>query len=244
VAHVGRLAKRRAIRRAADEALTIQVFDRPYAVRSPLAGSAPGSFRGYGDSHGPWTERDDPEIPQELGDASEPVDDLFDDRPVSVLSDVGTLATGRVRPPRSNPVKPIVIVLAVAAVAALLGWGGLALLRGPDAAVEPTTVAPAPSNSPSAPSTIQPTQASVPVPPPAPPPPPPPPPPPEQVSPGPGYTGSNQWPRSSSPSQSQSGPQLNVTRAPMSVAPTAPRQGPKTNSATPGDAPRRGRWGF
>lgn len=241
MARVGRLAKRRAIRRAADEALTIQVFDRPFAVTSPLEGSAPGSFRGYGDSHGPWTERDDPEIPQEIGGEPEPVDDLYDDRPVSVLSDVGRLATGRVRPPRGNPLKPIVIVLAVAAVAALLGWGGLALLRGPDAAVEPTTVVPSPSNSPSAPSTIAPTQASVPVPPPAPPPPPPPP---EQVSPGPGYTGSNQWPRSSSPSQSRSGPQINVTRAPMSVAPTAPRQGPKTNSATPGDAPRRGRWGF
>ena len=202
-------------------------------------------MRGYGDSQGPWIERDDPAVPQESGAEPEPIDDLYDDGPISVLSDIGTLAPGMVRPPRSYPLKPLAIVLAVAAAVALLGWGVLPSLSGPDAAVEkPATVAPSPSNFPSAPSTIAPTQASAPVPPPAPAPPPPPPPPPEQVSSGPGYSRSNQWPQSSSPSPSSSGPQINVTRAPMSVAPAAPRQGAKTNSATPGDAPRRGSWGF
>jgi hypothetical protein len=237
VAQIGRLAKRRAIRRAANEAMTVQIFQRPFDPRPDPEGSAGG----YGDSHGPWIERDDPEISHFGDEVHEPSEDLFGGSSVSVLSDVSALAPSTVRRPRD--LQPVLIAFVVAAVVAIVVCAVLLLLHGPRGEVEQsTTVAPSPTNSTSTPSTIEPTQASAPVEPPAPPPPPQPPSA-EQLSPGPGYGGSNHWPRSS-PSPSDNGPQINVTRAPMSVAPSTSRPGPKTNSATPGDAPRRGGFHF
>jgi len=115
------------------------------------------------------------------------------------------------------------IIAASAAMAAIVVSGVLLLFRGPDDTVDQVTS----SVTPTAPTSAAPTQVAsseAPPPPPLPPPLPPPPPPTEtaasQVDPAPRYEAPRVQPRQTK------GPEINVTRSPISVAPQ-PR-GPHT----------------
>ena len=138
--------------------------------------------------------------------------------------------------------KPATGVLVAAVIAAVVCVGWL-LFRSPGTTAEESNADEATSAPPS-PSTAAPTAVSAPKPPPSPPPPPPPP------AAQPTYS-APQWqysPSYGSPNQ-QRKPRVDVTRAPMSVAPV-PRPVPGSDSNTPGDAPerdkprRRGCFGF
>ncbi len=139
-------------------------------------------------------------------------------------------------------------VLAAALVVAVV-LGGWLVVRSPSTTAEESPTTPPPSASP-APRPAAPTAASAaepkakpPPPPPLPPPPPPPPPAGSTYSPP-----QRQYqPRYSEPTPAQK-PRVDVTRAPMSVAPV-PKPVPGSDSNTPGDAPgekprRRGCFGF
>ncbi|WP_164478609.1 hypothetical protein [Mycolicibacterium stellerae] len=127
--------------------------------------------------------------------------------------------------------KPAAVVLSAAIIAALVCAGWL-VFRSPDTTAEESTEAP--TSAPSASSTAASTTASRPRPIPAPPPPPPPPPPPEPTYSAPQRQYS---PRYSEPTPAQK-PRIDVTRAPMSVAPV-PRPVPGSDSGSPGEQPRR-----
>lgn len=138
--------------------------------------------------------------------------------------------------------KPAAAVLLVAVIAAVLG-GGWLVFRSTSATAEQSTEAPA--SAPPAPTKAQPTAVNAPRPSPAPPPPPPPPPP----SAEPTYSAPQRQysPRYSEPTPAEK-PRVDVTRAPMSVAPV-PRPVPGSDSSIPGNAPgeqsrRRGCFGF
>jgi hypothetical protein len=140
--------------------------------------------------------------------------------------------------------KPAAVALVAAIIAAVVCGGWLAF-RSPESTADQTTEAP--TSAPPAPSTAPPTAASAPRPAPLPllPPPPPPPPPPADPT----YSAPQRQysPRYSEPTPTQK-PRIDVTRAPMSVAPV-PKPVPGSDSATPGDAPgekprRRGCFGF
>ncbi|MGZ6779967.1 MAG: hypothetical protein ACXVGO_13320, partial [Mycobacterium sp.] len=141
--------------------------------------------------------------------------------------------------------KPAAAAL-VAAVLVTIVSGGWLLFPSADTAVQPSGIE-APTSAASTPTTAAPTAVSAPTPSPAPPPPPPPPPPQAERT----YSPSQRQysPRYSEPTPQQK-PRVDVTRAPMSVAPV-PRPVPGSGSNTPGDAPdrdsgvrRRGCFGF
>ncbi|WNG90847.1 hypothetical protein [Mycobacterium sp. ITM-2016-00318] len=142
--------------------------------------------------------------------------------------------------------KPAAAVLAVALIAAVI-CGGWFVLRSPSTAAEQsltgaTSAPPAPTKA--APAVVG---APGPEPKPAPPPPPPPPPPPRPAEPTYSAPQRQYQPRYSEPSPAAK-PRVDVTRAPMSVAPV-PKPVPGSDSNTPGDAPgekprRRGCFGF
>jgi hypothetical protein len=133
----------------------------------------------------------------------------------------------------------------VAAVLVATVGGSWLLLRNTDTAVQPSSIE-APTTAAPTSTTAAPTAVSAPQPPPAPPPPPPAPPPQAERT----YSPSQRQysPRYSEPTQDQK-PRIDVTRAPMSVAPV-PKPVPGSRSNTPGDAPdrdsgrRRGCFGF
>ena len=139
--------------------------------------------------------------------------------------------------------KPAAAVLVAAIIAAVVCGGWLAF-RSPSTTAEQSTEAP--TSAPPAPSKAAPATTSAPRPSPAPPPPPPPPPP----SAEPTYSAPQQqyWePRYSAPTPAEK-PRVDVTRAPMSVAPV-PKPVPGSDSAIPGNSPgeqprRRGCFGF
>jgi hypothetical protein len=142
--------------------------------------------------------------------------------------------------------KPAAAVLVAAFIAAVV-CGGWLVFRSPSTTAEQPTEA-APTSAPPAPSTAVPTAMSAPAPPPVPPPPPPPPAPPPPAEPAYSAPQRQYSPRYSEPTPAQK-PRVDVTRAPMSVAPgpTKPIQG--SDSAVPGNAPgeqprRRGCFGF
>jgi hypothetical protein len=161
----------------------------------------------------------------------------------SYSSSISTLTFKVAPPPWYRTKKALFGAVGAAAVAAVVVLtlripGGDAEESTPGAPNASTTAAPTPTSA-------QPTPSSaLPAPPPPPLLPPPPPPPLASDAPGqaPVHTGGNQRPRSAAPSQTQQPPQIDVTRAPISVAP--PRwQAPGADSSTPGDAPkRRGGW--
>ena len=140
--------------------------------------------------------------------------------------------------------KPAAAALVAAIIAAVVCGGWLAF-RSPSTTAEQSTEAP--TSAPPAPSKAAPTASSAPQPSPAPPPPPPPPPPPSAE---PTYSAPQRqyWePRYSAPTPAQK-PRVDVTRAPMSVAPV-PKPVPGSDSAIPGNSPgeqprRRGCFGF
>ena len=140
--------------------------------------------------------------------------------------------------------KPAAAVLVAAVIAAVV-CGGWLVFRGPTTGVEQSSIE-APTSAPPAPTKAQPTAMSAPKPQPAPPPPPPPPPPPaESTYSAPQRQYSEPGYRSPEPAEK---PKVDVTRAPMSVAPV-PRPVEGSDSNTPGDAPgekprRRGCFGF
>jgi hypothetical protein len=141
--------------------------------------------------------------------------------------------------------KPAAAAAAAAVIAAFVA-GGWLMFRSPSTSAEQSTIE-APTSAPPAPTKPAPTavSASKPAPPPPAPPHPPPPPPPEPTKSVPQRQYSE--PRYSPPSPT-SKPRVDVTRAPMSVAPV-PKPVPGSNSSTPGDAPdkggrRRGCFGF
>jgi hypothetical protein len=168
--------------------------------------------------------------------------DRTTERRASVFDDVSTLGGARRQPPwyRTGKLASLFAVLAIGVAAT---WGAISVLDTPDDA--PPAVSPA-GRPDVAPPPIEGSRGDpIQVAPPMPPPPPPPPPPPtaERLDPGPVYR--NPYPRSS-PSPSGDGPEIGVTRtpvtrAPISVAP-APRTSPGSDSSTPGDAPKRGGW--
>jgi hypothetical protein len=172
-------------------------------------------------------------------------DDRFETPPgfQPVGAPIADTLTNRSIPRPWYRTKQTKIALIAGAVIAMTVSVVLVALRGSGTAPGESTTAvtsatPAPSSARLSPSSVAPTQ---PVVPPAPPPvPPPPPPPPAEQAPV--VTGSNPWPRSQAPSPTEK-PRIDVTRTPMSVAPPSIKPVPGTNSATPGDAPRRG-WGF
>jgi hypothetical protein len=142
--------------------------------------------------------------------------------------------------------KPVAAAVVAAVVVAVLCAGWL-VLRSPSTTAEQSTVE-ATTSAPATPTTAQPSAVSAPPPspaPPAPPPPPPPPPPPAEPT----YSApqSEYQPTYSEPAPAAK-PRVDVTRAPMSVAPV-PKPVPGSDSNTPGDAPgekprRRGCFGF
>jgi hypothetical protein len=187
-----------------------------------------------------WVERDDDVVaPPAQPLSARPVAETGYLRPELdfAKSDYGTQQWYRT--------KPAAAVLAAALVAAVLCGGGWLVFRSPGTTAQesqtntPTSAAPSPSNA--APTVLS---APRPIPKPAPPPPPPPPPPAEPT-----YSAPQRQyqPRYSEPTPAQK-PRIDVTRAPMSVAPM-PKPVPGSDSATPGDAPgdkprRRGCFGF
>ena len=197
-----------------------------------------------------WVQRDD--------DVDE-VDDVVAPPPAPPLRARPAAATAYVRPELDFAksgygtqqwyrTKPAAGVLAAALIAAVI-CGGWLVFRSPATTAQesqtntPTSAAPAPSNA--APTAVS---APEPKPKPAPPPPPPPPPRPPAAD-EPTYSAPQRQyqPRYSEPTQAQK-PRVDVTRAPMSVAPV-PKPVPGSNSSTPGDAPgekprRRGCFGF
>lgn len=141
--------------------------------------------------------------------------------------------------------KPAAVVLAAAVIAAVLG-GGWLVLRSPGTTTEQSSTE-ASTSAPPAPSKAVPTAVSAPKPKPAAPPPPPPRPPPPPPEPTYSAPQRQYQPRYTEPTPVQK-PRIDVTRAPMSVAPV-PKPVPGSHSNTPGDAPgekprRRGCFGF
>ena len=120
-----------------------------------------------------------------------------------------------------------VIVAASAAVAAIVVSGVLLVVRGQSETVNEVTSSVTPTVTPTAPTSAAPVQVAsseAPSPPASPPPPPPPPPPPAEtaappVNPAPNYQAPRVQPRQTK------GPEINVTRAPISVAPQ--QRGPR-----------------
>ena len=142
--------------------------------------------------------------------------------------------------------KPAMIALIGAAAVAIVVSVVLAL-RNPEASSEQSpTIAPSTYTQPT-PSTVQPAPSSTPPirasasPPPAAPRPPPPPPTtaqePVPAPDGGGGSNPNPYPRQAPPSRTNK-PEIGVTRAPISVAPT-PRPAPSNDNAKPGEQPRR-----
>lgn len=163
--------------------------------------------------------------------------------PDSVLTDIDTLTTAyRPRPPLRT--KQILTVLGAVAVAVVAVLALLALVRDSGGGVEESTAVPAsttagpdPTSAGTPLTSLPPRRAGLALPPPAPPPPPPSA---ERINPAPVVTRQNPRPRYVPPSQPDRKPEIGVTRAPISVAPT-PRPG---NGATPGDGPAQRRGGF
>jgi hypothetical protein len=141
--------------------------------------------------------------------------------------------------------KPAAVALVAAIIAAVVCAGWLAF-RSPESTAEQSTEAP--TSAPQPPSTATPTAASAPRPAPPPPPPPAPPPPPPPAEPTYSAPQRQYSPRYSEPTPAQK-PRVDVTRAPMSVAPGATKPIPGSDSAVPGNSPgeqprRRGCFGF
>lgn len=154
-------------------------------------------------------------------------------------------ATANYRERHWYRMKPAAAVLAVALIAAVI-CGGWFVLRSPSTAAERSSTG-APTSAPPAPTKAAPTAVSAPRPEPKPPPPPSPPPPPRPAEPTYSAPQSPYQPRYTQPAPAEK-PRVDVTRAPMSVAPV-PKPVPGSDSNTPGDAPgekprRRGCFGF
>lgn len=279
---VNRLMERRALRRAADQALLTLLgsaasaqpggaADQDFAYK--LSGpavievgddhepiTAPIPVAGRPDDYG-WPVDDEPQ-PDDTGWNAADVVAVHEEFtpppavhpapavPPQPLDEIAlghpavNMTVPEYRPEPWYRTKPAVGVL-VASVIVALFTGGWLVLRSPTTTAEQSTIQ-APTSAPPAPSTAQPTAVSAPRQSPVPPPPPPlppPPPPPTNSAPQRQYS----EPRYSAPSPTQK-PRIDVTRAPMSVAPV-PKPVPGSNSSTPGDAPdgggrRRGCFGF
>ncbi|MDX1883802.1 hypothetical protein [Mycolicibacterium sp. 120270] len=280
---VNRLMERRALRRAADQALLTSLqtpvnqmsgaADRDFtyadADREPPQPVEPPAHDHDPDtapipvvqvekavlphSTPPWEQQ------SAVVDIAEPAADLYDlvPEPPAAAPARRIAETTYVRPeldfvaanyrePQWYRKKPAAAAIAAAVIAAVV-CGGWLVFRSPSTTAEesqtnpPTGASPTPSNTPPTPAS-----AAKPKPkPPAPPPPPPPPPP----SAGPTYSAPQRQyqPWYSEPTTAQK-PRVDVTRAPMSVAPV-PKPVPGSDSSTPGDAPgekprRRGCFGF
>jgi len=131
------------------------------------------------------------------------------------------------------------VVIAAVIVAAL--WGAWLVIRSSATTAEQSPTD-APISTPPVPTMARPSAVSAP---PAPPPPPPPPPPAAPAGPMDSAPQQQYWePRYSQPTPAQK-PRVDVTRAPMSVAPV-PKPIPGSDSSTPGDGGdrRRGCFGF
>jgi hypothetical protein len=192
--------------------------------------------------HG-WVERIDAAL-----QAPAPDQPALRGRPVAtspyIRPDLDFAVSGSRGRPRYTT-RPAAAVLVAAVIAAVV-CGGWLLVRNPAAAVEQSSTE-SPTSTPPGTSKAPPVAVSALKPPPAPTPPPPPPPPPAAE---PTYSAPQRQysPRYSESTPAQK-PRVDVTRAPMSVAPV-PRPVPGSDSNTPGDAPdrdhprRRGCFGF
>jgi hypothetical protein len=226
VGPVDRLVQRRHIRRATEQALLIPLRERHVEAEAdePITGPI---FAGgtWWDEQDEFAGDDRPQVPPGLQAVG--------------LQAVGDSLTFRSIPRPWYRTKQTMIAVIAALAVAMVVWVVLVALRSPAAPSEqPRTTVTSPTP---APTSVQLSPSSIPpvVPPVVPPPPPPPPPPSAEQAPV--LTGSNPAPRSAaSPTEK---PQIGVTRTPISVAPLiTPTPTPGTNSATPGDTPRRG-WG-
>jgi hypothetical protein len=264
--------ERRVLRRAAEQALMIPMFQQPVDAAPAQEASAPLAYVGgdrefdyrWGDpdDNDGWNGHERVAEPTSVGEVHDLLREQPDfnlrDEPDEIPWDAGhapplgdgrlgtpniSMLTADCRPRAWYRTKQAVTVFAATAVAAIVVWGVLFVLRSPGTGAEDsTTVAPnASTTARPAPTSAQPSRASAPLPPPAPPPPPSA----AQIDPAPVVTGQNPWPRPAAPSQTEK-PQIGVTRTPATRAPISaappPRPAPGTNSATPGDAPKH-RWG-
>jgi hypothetical protein len=275
---VNRLVERRALRRAADQALLMSLGSM---AQSHAVGAADQDFTythdecerpqpvqtAARDDYEPTTEPI-PVLPETEHARIPPPDDYhWQERdepsppPIPVQPPVRArlfAETAYVRPDldfaiadvprpwyRTKPAAAAVVAAVITAVV----FGGWLFLWSPSTAAEQSSTE-APTSTPPTPSKAQPTAVSAPqLSPvlPAPPPSPPPPPPPAART----YSPAQRQysPRYSEPTEAQK-PRVDVTRAPMSVAPV-PKPVPGSDSNTPGDTPnrdsgrrRRGCFGF
>ena len=245
---VTRLIERRQLRRAADQALTTPAFLRPLdpATAEPGRAAAVDSSPGieYLDRGADHPDTASPEsddavtVPIPLAALHEQLDDArddleFDDDPALTPIVVGTpdlFERSHFRIAKPWYRSKAAVVMGVAAVALVLSTV-LVLSRVSVHATGVTadaSTAPSPRQTTALPtlSSGAPLLSSAP---PAPPPPPPPPPP-SSASPTPSWRDNESW-KPSPPSPTKK-PEINVTRAPMSVAPRA--LPPPSSSAPPG----------
>ena len=167
--------------------------------------------------------RSNPDRREEIGTAFSYAGPFIDRRPGSATS---TLTFKPAPQPWYRTRRGLVVLIAVVAVAVVLSIIPL-FMRNPapdtdeSTNVPPTSAEPAPSSAPQTSNSVAPTLTSQPAPPPPPPPPPPsapPPPPPPAQDDAPAYTREYPAPRGGSSSKPAK-PDIDVTRAPISVAP-------------------------
>jgi hypothetical protein len=242
------LTERRQLRRAAEEALMTPAFSlRPLdvAVATPST-AGPFGTRGDADHPDPWGDDRDT-------NGHEPADAITEPIAVAALHDrLGSAPIGSWNPDligrrlfrvvqpwyRTKTATAALTAAALAAVAIVVSSVLLVSRSGEQAtgvtSAASTAASPPPSSArpaPSASSTA-----------PAPPPPPPPPPLPSAAPDSPPSVWRSHAGSPSRPSPTKK-PEIGVTRAPMSVAPSLPPPPPVNNSATPGDGHKH-HWGF
>jgi hypothetical protein len=206
---------------------------------TPIADSVPDPALDYG-----WGERIDAAPP-----APAPDQPAFRGQPVVsspyVRPDLDFAVSGYRGRPR-YPTTPAAAVLVAAVISAVV-CGSWLLVRNPAVALEQSSTE-SPTSAPPVPSKAPPVAVGALKPPAAPAPPPPLPPPQPEAQPTYSAPQRQYSPRYSESTPAQK-PRVDVTRAPMSVAPV-PRPVPGSDSNTPGDAPdrdhprRRGCFGF
>ncbi len=181
---------------------------------------------------------EDDSFPSDIFSAPDPLPEQPDEfgwaEPV-LVHPATDMAMPQYRPQPWYRTKPVASVLVAAVLVAVVCSGWL-VMRTPTTTAEQSNIE-APTSAPPSPTKAQPTAVSAPQLPPAPPPPPPPPPTAEPVYSPPQRQYSE--PRYSAPPSQDEKPRVDVTRAPISVAPV-PRPVAGSDSNTPGDAPKSG----
>jgi hypothetical protein len=245
------LTERRQLRRAAEEALMTPAFSlRPLDVAVTTPSTA-----------GPFNTREDADYPDPWGDdrdtnGHEPADAITEPIAVAALHDrlrsapiaswnpdlIGRRLFRVVQPWYRTKTATAALTAAALAAVAIVVSSVLLVSRSGEQATSVTSAAstaasPPPSSAQPAPSAPGASSTA-----PVPPPPPPPSPSPSAAPDSPPSVWRNHAGSPSRPSPTKK-PEIGVTRAPMSVAPSLPSQPPADNSATPGNGHKH-HWGF